>query len=213
MDQKKDGQIDFTEFEYTLKTAFNQSVGNEDVPWVLKGLAVLSEAIKSSHSLREAFKKFGTKKTLPELAMTFVGWSKFLAELQSEFTETERHKLFSYLKSVYEGMDVITFDDLEAAFFGHQFLDSSSLVLTDEIWSRLLPIEDLLRDLFRRLDPDASNQLTLREFTAAIETSNETSTKPLTPEQISQIVTVAPRSRENMIDYESFLTNFHIVMV
>jgi len=115
MDRKKDSQIDFEEFEETVKHTFDQSCGTSDIPWLKHCLIDLGKACQDSDGLREGFKKFGIKKTQN---MTFTGWTKFLDELNTakpEFSEIERHKLFSYLKTVGSD-DIITFDDLEVAF-------------------------------------------------------------------------------------------------
>jgi len=69
-----------------------------------------------------------------------------------------------------------------------------------------------LRELFRVLDSDASNKLSIREFKAALEAFNETTTNPLTQSQIEQLMEVAPKS-DGLIDYELFLTSFQIVML
>lgn len=222
LDINKDGQIDFGDFEGTLKSTFNQTVGSEDIPWLFTTINSIGKACGGSEGLQQAWQKYCHKKTQ---TMSFVAWTKFLTELHfTELTEDEKHKLFSHLKSASSptdvtgvpASDVLTFDDLEIAFFGQDFFESDSQkALSEEVWSLFIQKEDTLRDLFRLLDPDASNKLTTREFTAAIETFNETFKKPLTPLQIVQVVSVAPRPENdpNKINYESFLKQFHVVMI
>lgn len=66
------------------------------------------------------------------------------------------------------------------------------------------------RDLFRRLDKQETGTLHPLEFRAALESLNESNQFALSEPLIKRLISSAPRVEENAIDYEAFISSFHI---
>jgi len=131
-----------------------------------------------------------------------------------EYSEHQKRKLFSFL-DITES-DSVYFEDFESAVFGTDFLQTKAVreagdILTEEIWSLLYRRRYMLRDLFRRVDEDASGTVDAMEFKAAVEAFNETVESRLTPQQINVLLNTVKKGEDGGIDYEAFLSSIHVV--
>jgi len=125
-----------------------------------------------------------------------------------DYDDFQRHKLFSYLETAQT--DFINFEDFETTLFGQDYFQAQSHNC-QEIWEHLYANRLTLRGVFRQLDPVASGSIDIVEFKAALEAFNETTSTPLTEEQITALANDVVKDEDGCIDYEAFLSSFKVV--
>jgi len=187
---------------------FKRTVNPEDIPWITQELKKISEILKDSSGLKEAYKKYGWKKDEEKNTINIKGFCKMLRELcLLEYDDFQRHKLFSFLETAQTSF--INFEDFESILFGRDFF--AQRLKSQEIWAYLYANRLTLRDVFRQLDNVASGSIDIAEFKAALEAFNEVTSTPLTEEQINALANEAVKDEDGCIDYAAFLSSFKVV--
>jgi len=200
------GHFTVREIKARFKTEWHRTVSTQDVPWIEEAIEVMAKRMQHS--------KLDPQKMYIKFAMSptsGISYKKFgiglsYLRIKNDYSKAERHKIFSYINKGENGH--ISQDEFNHAFFTKKSVPlaasrpklqrgQSMLNFVDNnLINKIHKLRFQLRNIFRHLDVDNQERLTITEIKATImafEEKHRDPSKRLTEREIDLLLSSLPK--------------------